>query len=146
MTFGVRNKDNAKTQATVKALGGAIGTVAEAVARSEVVVLGVPWNAALDTVRSAGALSGKVLLDCTNPLTADLSALEVGHDTSGAEQIARTAPGANVVKIFNTTGAANMANPNYGGTRLTMLYAGDDPATNQTSTRATIVKNTSRLG
>jgi predicted dinucleotide-binding enzyme len=32
------------------------------------------------------------------------------------------------VKIFNTTGFDNMANPDYGGTPATMLYAGDDPA------------------
>jgi len=40
-----------------------------------------------------------------------------------------------VVKIFNTTGAGNMANPNYGGTKVTMLYAGDDAGTKQIAAR-----------
>jgi len=31
-----------------------------------------------------------------------------------------------VVKIFNTTGFENMADPNYLGGKLTMFYAGDD--------------------
>jgi predicted dinucleotide-binding enzyme len=66
------------------------------------------------------------LLDCTNPLKADLSGLTVGHTASGAEQVAAWAPGAHVVKIFNTTGFPNMANPEYPEDRSMMLYCGDD--------------------
>jgi predicted dinucleotide-binding enzyme len=40
--------------------------------------------------------------------------------------VAELQPGSRVVKIFNTTGANNMADPDYGGTAATMLYAGDD--------------------
>jgi predicted dinucleotide-binding enzyme len=40
-------------------------------------------------------------------------------------------PGARVVKIFNTNGARNMADPDYGGHKVTMLYAGDDEQANQ---------------
>jgi 8-hydroxy-5-deazaflavin:NADPH oxidoreductase len=87
----------------------------------------VPWQAARPAVAELGDLSGKVLLDCTNPLAPDLSGLEVGTTTSGGEQVAAAAKGANVVKIFNTTGAANMEDPGYNGTGVTMLYAGDDP-------------------
>jgi predicted dinucleotide-binding enzyme len=39
--------------------------------------------------------------------------------------VAAVARGAKVVKIFNTTGAGNMADPSYGGKGVTMLYAGD---------------------
>ena len=41
--------------------------------------------------------------------------------------MAAVAKGAKVVKIFNTTGAGNMANPRYGDEGVTMLFAGDDP-------------------
>lgn len=40
--------------------------------------------------------------------------------------MARMVPQAKVVKVFNTNGAANMANPDYGTSRVAMLYAGDD--------------------
>jgi predicted dinucleotide-binding enzyme len=30
------------------------------------------------------------------------------------------------VKVFNTTGFENMAQPSYGGTAITMFFAGDD--------------------
>ena len=39
---------------------------------------------------------------------------------------AQWARGAKVVKIFNSTGYNNMADPNYGGVPLTMFYCGDD--------------------
>jgi len=68
------------------------------------------------------------LLDCTNPLKPDLSGLTVGYTASGGEQVAGWAPGARVVKIFNTTGFPNMANPEYPEGRSMMLYCGDDPA------------------
>jgi predicted dinucleotide-binding enzyme len=126
VAFGVRDKGDAKAQAEAKAARAAVGTIAEAAAGAEVVVLAVPWKAVPDALAAAGNLAGKVLLDCTNPLTPDLSGLEVGTTTSAGEQVARAAPGARVVKIFNTTGAPNMADSRYGDTRLTMLYAGDD--------------------
>jgi predicted dinucleotide-binding enzyme len=52
--------------------------------------------------------------------------LRVGYTTSGAEQVASWAAGARVVKIFNTTEHANMANPAYQEGRPMMLYCGDD--------------------
>ncbi len=107
--------------------GASAGTPKEAVKFGEVVVFAPPWTAADDALRQAGSLERKILVDTTNPLTADLSGLSIGHTTSAAEEIARRAQGARVVKAFNTTGAPNMANPNYAGKPLTMLFCGDDP-------------------
>lgn len=45
---------------------------------------------------------------------------------SGGEQVARWAPGARVVKAFNTTGFENMQNPKFGHEVATMFYAGED--------------------
>jgi 8-hydroxy-5-deazaflavin:NADPH oxidoreductase len=132
VTFGVRDPKGPKARPEA---GAAVASVGDAAAGAEVVVLAVPWPAARDALSACGELAGKVVLDCTNPLTADLSGLEVGTTTSGAEQVAKWAPGARVVKIFNTTGAANMANPRYGGTALTMLYAGDDTGAKATAAR-----------
>jgi predicted dinucleotide-binding enzyme len=127
VTFGARNPNDPKTQSEAKAAAAVVAGVAEAAKGADVVVLAVPWPAVPATLAAAGDLAGKVVLDCTNPLTPDLSGLAVGPGTSGGEQVARLAPGTKVVKIFNTTGAPNMANPRYGDTGLTMLYAGDDP-------------------
>ncbi len=131
--FGSRNPASAEMTELVKSAGGKAraGTVAEAAAFGEAIAVATPWGATQQALKGAGNLSGKVLLDCTNPLKEDLSGLDVGHATSGAELVAGWAAGARVVKIFNTTGFGNMANPRYGGSALTMLYCGDDAAAKQ---------------
>ena len=105
------------------------GRVEEAAA-SAVVVLTVPWEAAHDAIRSAGDLTGKVLVDATNPVALGLEGLQhgllVGHTTSAAEQVAAWARGARVVKAFNTTGFGNMHDPRYGSQAATIFLCGDD--------------------
>jgi predicted dinucleotide-binding enzyme len=96
-----------------------------------VVALAVPWRAASDALKAAGDLSGKVLLDCTNPVDSDFTHLTIGHTTSAGEEVARLVPQARVVKIFNTNGAKNMADPDYGGHKVSMLYAGNDADANR---------------
>lgn len=130
--FGVRDVANPKVGALLAEAGphAKAGTVAEATVHGDVIILATPWRATQDALQSAGDLTGKILLDCTNPLKADLSGLEVGHTTSGSEQVAAWAPGARVVKIFNTTGFNSMADPKYGAEAATMFYAGDDAEAN----------------
>jgi predicted dinucleotide-binding enzyme len=101
---------------------------AEAVAGAEVIVLSVPWEAAAAALRTAGDLAGKILVDCTNPLTPDLQGLAVGLTTSAAEQVAGWAPDAKVVKAFNTIGAVNFGNAKFGGELADGFYCGDDAA------------------
>jgi predicted dinucleotide-binding enzyme len=128
--FGVRHPQDDKIRQLVQSIGpkAQADTVADAAAFGEVVVLATPWQATEAAVREAGDLSGKVLIDCTNPLTPDFSGLEVGFSTSGAEQVARWAKGAKVFKAFNTTGYNIMADPVIDGTRTVMFVCGDDEA------------------
>jgi predicted dinucleotide-binding enzyme len=98
--------------------------IADAIAQSEVVVLALPWDA-VEPVLSANNMSGKLVIDCTNPITPSFE-LAVGCTTSAGEIVASLAKGARVVKAFNTTGFGNMRNPKFGAVNLTMLYAGDD--------------------
>lgn len=126
--LGVRNPADPKVQALLGkfATPGVALPLAEAVADAPVVVLATPWDATLEVVRGL-SLAGKVVIDTTNPLLPNLAGLAVGGATSGAEEIARAAPGARVVKCFNTTGANNFLAPDYPEGAATMLYAGDDP-------------------
>lgn len=126
VTFAVRDPAADKVQRLLREGAGlAAATVAEAVGSAEVVVLATPWGAAQAALQAAGALNGKVLIDCTNPIGPGFS-LAVGGDDSGAEQVARWAPGARVCKAFNTTGAENMADPAFGDARAFMPVCGDD--------------------
>src|SRR6202008_4874451 len=89
VTFGVRNPDDPKHASL-----DAVQSNKSAAAAADVVALCTPWQGTQDAIPSCGELAGKVVIDCTNPLSADFSALEVGLTTSGAEQVARWAPGA----------------------------------------------------
>jgi NADPH-dependent F420 reductase len=103
----------------------------DAVEGADVVILAVPWQAAQAVLAAVGPLSGQVLIDCTNPLRADLSGIEIGHTHSAAEEIAKWAPQARVVKAFNTASAKVMLNPQFEGSKATMFYCGDDPQAKQ---------------
>src|SRR3990172_5235149 len=128
--YGVRDPSEGRVRELREKLGAdaKVGTGAGAAAFGEVILLATPWSGTEQALRSAGNLSGKIVLDATNPLKADLSGLALGHTTSGGEQVAAWAAGAKVVKIFNTTGFGNMENPKYGETAATMFYCGGDEA------------------
>ena len=108
------------------------GSAEEAAGFGDVMVNALPWPATKGVLSNLN-LSNKVLLDCSNPLKADLSGLDVGPDTSGGELVAEWARGAKVVKIFNTTGSNNMENPIYGGAAIPMFYCGDDAGAKKTA-------------
>ena len=130
--FGVRNPAAEKTQALLSKIGGKARAVApaEAAASADFTVLTTPWPQAEAAVRSLGNVSGKIILDATNPLVrgADCITLEIGHSTSAGEKVQGWAAGASVFKTLNTTGFGNMAEPVYHGVKSVMFVAGDDAA------------------
>lgn len=119
--YAVRNPHDPK----YAELGTAALPVADAVRDAELVLLATPWSAAESALAGAGPLAGKVLVDATNPIGAG-GVLTHGRDDSGAEQVARWAPGARVVKAFNTIGREVMANPTFQGRPAVLWLCGDD--------------------
>lgn len=103
----------------------------DAIEQGELVILAVPYAAALTIAQARSDWQGRVLVDATNPLAPGLAGLSLGTTTSGAEQIAERAHGARVVKAFNTTGAENMADSRYTQGQLMMPVAGDEAAARQ---------------
>jgi predicted dinucleotide-binding enzyme len=141
--FGVPRPEDGKTRDLIRGIGpkARAGTVRDAAAFAEVVVLATPFQATEGAIKGAGDLTGKVAIDCTNPLTEDFSRLTVGHTTSGLERVIRWAKGARVFKAFNQTGFGNMANPVLEGRRAVMFVCGDDQAS-----KPTILRLVSDLG
>lgn len=130
--FGVRNPAAEKAQAIVAKLSGKAraATPAEAAASADFIVLTTPWPQAEAAVRSLGNVSGKIVLDATNPLAMgpDGLGLEIGHSISAGEKVQGWAAGASIFKTLNTTGFGNMAEPVYHGVKSVMFVAGDDAA------------------
>jgi predicted dinucleotide-binding enzyme len=121
--FGVRDPASDKSRKLAGSSGIAAKTNREAAAAAQVIVLATPWRATREAVEACGDLSGKIVIDCTNPLKADFSGLDVGHTTSGAEQIASWAHGARVFKALNQIGSNLMDHPKLPG-RPVMFVAG----------------------
>src|SRR5215469_3608353 len=71
--FGVRDVAEAGANALVKQIKGEarLVSVREAAADADVVVLATPYAANAAALATAGDLSGKVLIDVTNPVGAD---------------------------------------------------------------------------
>ena len=128
VVVGVPEPDSARSQELSSSAGVSVATNREASADAEVVAVAVPWPAAEAALQEAGNLAGKVVIDCMNPLAADLRSLVIGNATSAAEQVAAWAKGARVVKAFNTIGAMNFGNAQFGNLRADGFYCGDDAA------------------
>jgi predicted dinucleotide-binding enzyme len=116
-----------------------VGSVAEAAASGEVLVLAVKGEAALDVLRQAGgrSLAGKVVIDTTNPIASappvnGVLKFFTSLDESLMERLQRAHPDACLVKAFNSVGNASMVNPRFAGGPPTMFVCGNDAAAKQT--------------
>lgn len=128
-----RNNDKAQALATAYPNVTAV-PAAQAAGGADVVIVATAYADAAPALRALGSLDGKVVVDITNPLTADYMGLTIGHTTSAAEEIARAVPGAEVVKAFNTVFAQVLANgPTLtGGAQVPVFVAGDSERARQT--------------
>ena len=129
-------RDLAKAQALAAANPGAVAAAsADALAGSDVVIVATGYADAVPALRSLGSLAGKVVIDITNPLTADYMGLTLGHDTSAAEEIAKALPEAEVVKAFNTLFAQVLADgPQFANGQVApAFFAGDSERAKQTA-------------
>jgi len=133
--YGSRNPDResvrqlvAKTGATASAMGQAA-----AAARAAIVVLAVPWNVVEDVVNNLGDLSGKIIIDPTNPRIVGEDGLRsYAVDPSNGELIQRWVPGARVVKAFNTMTWETMVDPATTGGPVSVPIVGNDTAAKAT--------------
>lgn len=131
----VTGRDLAKAQELASRHAGVQAVAAsQAAAGADVVVVATAYPDAVTALQSLGDLGGKVVIDITNPLTADYMGLTIGHSTSAAEEIAAAVPTASVVKAFNTVfaqvldGGADFGN----GQKVTVFVASDSAPARQT--------------
>ena len=115
IVYGSRQPESEKTREVVALTPGNASAMlpAESVIDADIVVLAVPGMLVKGITEGLGDLSGKILIDPTNPLVGDWSTeIGLGVDTSNAEIIQAAAPGAMVVKAFSTLNWEQMIEPN----------------------------------
>lgn len=124
----ITGRDIAKAKALADQYAHASAHVAsDALGDSDVVVLATAFDHATAALQSLGDLTGKVVIDITNPLSADYMSLTVGHVTSASEEIAKAIPHANVVKAFNTLFAQVLADgPKFADNQTGSVFVASD--------------------
>jgi 8-hydroxy-5-deazaflavin:NADPH oxidoreductase len=91
----------------------------------QVLALCIPWPAVNNALASCGDLTGKILIDCTNPINKNFDGLAIGGTTSAAEQIQALQPSASVIKAFNSIGSGLLGQAAFGNTVADGFYCGD---------------------
>jgi predicted dinucleotide-binding enzyme len=132
----VTARNAAKAEQVAAANPGARAVPAAGAAQgADAIVLATGYGDAAQALRGAGDLAGKVVIDITNPLTADYMGLTTGHSTSAAEEIAKAVPGAEIVKAFNTVFAPVLADgADFGnGRKVDVFVASDSDRAKQTA-------------
>jgi 8-hydroxy-5-deazaflavin:NADPH oxidoreductase len=116
-----------KAAESAKSTGAqAAGSNQEAVKDADLVIVAVPYDKLGEVFRGLGTtVDGKIVVDATNHINMQNPG-EVLNGLSNAEEIQKRHPKVHVVKAFNYSFAARMAEPSIGGTRLDGFVAGDD--------------------
>jgi 8-hydroxy-5-deazaflavin:NADPH oxidoreductase len=124
----VTARDAAKAAQVAAANPGASAVPASGAAQgADVVVLATAYDNAAAALRAADVQPSQVVIDITNPLTADFMGLTIGHSTSAAEEIAKAVPNAAVVKGFNTIFASLLAEgADFGSGRKVSVFLASD--------------------
>ena len=127
IVYGSRNPSRNAVASLIEKIGqGASATTqAEAAAGADIVVLAVPGMLAGEIAKSLGDLSGKIIIDPTNPMQRSLMTFRHGVETSNAEIIQDIAPDADVVKAFNTMSWETMVDPESAGGPVSVPLAGN---------------------
>jgi NADPH-dependent F420 reductase len=124
----IGHRDPAKAASLAEQIGANAqgGGIAAAIKLADIAIMAVPFGAYAETIKAAGELRGKILVDITNPVTPDFKGLVIGHTDSAAEQLQVLAPTAYVVKAFNTIFAPLLDKPARNGKILQVFVAGNE--------------------
>ena len=133
-SVAIGTRDPAKLEDwAAKTPGAEVKGFAEAAAFGDVVVLAVGGEVAVEALGQVGAaaIGGKTVIDACNPIgggppVAGVLSFFTGQNESLMERLQRAFPETHFVKAFNSVGAGQMVNPDFGGVRPTMFVCGDD--------------------
>lgn len=108
-------------------------TQADAASSAQIIVLAVPGMVVEKVVQGLGDLSGKLIIDATNPLVMDEPMhFTFGVESSNGEIVQAAAPLARVVKAFNTITWQSMIDPDDSDGPLYVPIVGNDKAAKET--------------
>lgn len=117
--LGVKDVNSFKGMDLLKNEHTSVQPIAEAVIKSEVILIATPPNAVFGILEQMGDVTGKTIIDATNAVRQSPDPYKTVYHCLTDKTTAE------VVKCFNTTGFENMLDPIYGGEGIDMFMAGD---------------------
>lgn len=126
--YGSREPSSDRVLALVAKTGdeASATTPRDAAEHADIVVLAVPGLLVKEIMLGLGDLSGKIIIDPTNPLATSNAVRTLAVDTSNAEILQAAAPDSHVVKAFSTLGSRTMIDPGSSGGPVTVLIVGNN--------------------
>jgi predicted dinucleotide-binding enzyme len=129
--YSSRHPDKLKDLVKTAGPKARAGTVAEAIAFGDVIVLSIPLKAIPELdAETKKALKGKIVIDTSNPYPQRDGAIadEAKKDPGGMGAfVARLLPGARIVRAFNTVYSEDLIRTtNKSGEKIGIPIAGDD--------------------
>lgn len=139
VVFSYARSDRKLQRLAREATGNArAGTPRDAAHDADAVLLAVPWTRVNDVLKQAGSLSGKVVISCTLPMSADDTRLVVAHSSSGAENLKRKMRGARFACAFSTVPSEVLFDVfahRRRSERPSLVYCGDDKKAKRVAAR-----------
>jgi len=127
--FSSRHPENLKDMVAQLGPRAHAGTIDQAIAFSNVLLLAVPYSALPEVGRDhAAALKGKIVVDASNPVVRrDGTVAEEAMKNGIGPTSLKYLPGVRYVRAFNPVGTAALQNEAFrAGTPMGMPVAGDD--------------------
>ncbi|MFJ9246988.1 NADPH-dependent F420 reductase [Streptomyces sp. NPDC101776] len=124
--FGGR--DLGRAEALARRRGGASGSLRQAADfGTDAVLMALPWQAAVEVARQLPC-TGRVLIDCTNPVGEGFRLLTAGGPPAAVQLATATGPQTHVVKAFNLCheDVWRLTPPVFDGRPLGVPVSGDD--------------------
>ena len=134
--FSSRHPEELKAMA--ESVGAKVGTIEEAAAFGEVILLAIPYGKVPDVAQQIGSLSGKILIDAGNPYPnrdGEVAQKVIDDESQTATgYIASLFPKAKTVKAFNSVHYRVFADKAFreGDERIAVQICSDEPEAKET--------------
>ncbi len=123
--FGSRDPQKAKKFAISIGSNASGGSYEEAAKFGDIIILAVPWSGAKESIKAAGDLDGKIIVDSTTTAAPHLGGTLIGVTPSAAEKVAKWAVGAKVIKAVHTIGVESLTKLQFGSQQASLFICGD---------------------
>jgi NADPH-dependent F420 reductase len=102
---------------------------------ADIIILAVPYEAEKALAEKIKQVANqKIVISISNPVNSEFNGLVTDPATSAAEELQKLLPNSKVIKTFNTTFAADFANPVIDGKQVDAFIAGNDKEALETVT------------